>query len=46
LRPFDSGSFGACMGEAPGYSMVYDAALRARSTAESIGFLKRHMLRP
>jgi dienelactone hydrolase len=41
LKPFDPGSFGACMGAAPGYSMVYDAALRARSTAESIGFLER-----
>lgn len=46
LKPFDPGSFGACMAEAPGYSMVYDAALRARSTAESIGFLQRHLLRP
>jgi dienelactone hydrolase/uncharacterized membrane protein len=46
LTPFDPGSFGACMGQAPGYSMVYDAAVGARSTAESIGFLKRHLLRP
>jgi dienelactone hydrolase len=44
--PFDPDSFGACMGRAPGYSMAYDAAVRAESAAESIGFLKRHLLRP
>jgi dienelactone hydrolase len=44
--PFDPNSFGACMAQAPGYSMVYDAAVRAKSGAESIGFLKRHLLQP
>jgi dienelactone hydrolase len=46
LRAFDPGSFGACMGQAPGYSMVYDAAVRAKSAADSIGFLQRQLRRP
>jgi dienelactone hydrolase len=46
LTPFDPNTFGACIGQAPGYSMVYDEQLRAKSDAESIGFLKRHLLRP
>ncbi len=44
--PFDPASFGTCIGKAPGYSMVFDAAVRAKSAAESIGFLERHLLRP
>jgi len=36
-------TFGACMAKAPGYSMVYDRRVRAKSAAESIGFLKRHL---
>lgn len=46
LTPFDPSTFGACMAKAPGYSMVYDAAVRAKSAAESIGFLRRHLLQP
>jgi dienelactone hydrolase len=46
LTPFDLNGFGACMTKAPGYSMVYDSAVSARSTAESIGFLKRQLLKP
>jgi dienelactone hydrolase len=46
MVPFDPTAFGACMGEAPGYSMVYDAAVRAKSTADAMGFLQRHLLRP
>jgi dienelactone hydrolase len=46
LTPFDPNAFGACMGKAPGYAMVYDEAVRAKSAAESIGFLKRHLVRP
>ena len=46
LTPFDLSTFGACMGQAPGYSMVYDEAVRTKSAAESIGFLQRHLLRP
>jgi dienelactone hydrolase len=45
VKPFDPASFGACMAEAPGYSMVFDAAVRAKSVAEAMGFLRRH-LRP
>jgi len=43
---FDRASFVACMAKAPGYSMVYDAAIRAKSSAESIEFLRRQLLRP
>ncbi|MBA2401404.1 MAG: dienelactone hydrolase family protein [Bradyrhizobium sp.] len=46
LMPFDPGTFGACMAQAPGYSMVYDASVRTKSAADSIGFLKRHLLQP
>jgi dienelactone hydrolase len=40
-QPFDAAAFGACMSEAPGYSMLYDAQIRTRSTADAIMFLKR-----
>jgi len=43
---FDPASFAACIARAPGYSMVYDAAVRAKSEAESIGFLRRQLLQP
>jgi dienelactone hydrolase len=43
---FDPNGFAACMAQAPGYSMVYDEAVRAISSVESIGFLMRHLLRP
>jgi dienelactone hydrolase len=45
-RPFEPDSQGACMAKAPGYSMVFDAAVRTQSSAESIGFLKRQLLQP
>jgi dienelactone hydrolase len=45
VKSFDPTAFGACVAEAPGYSMVYDAEVRAKSVAESVGFLQRH-LRP
>jgi dienelactone hydrolase len=45
-KPFDPDSQGACMARAPGYSMVFDAAVRTQSSAESIGFLKRQLLQP
>ena len=45
-KPFEPDSQGACMAKAPGYSMVYDAAVQAQSAAESIGFLKRRLLQP
>jgi dienelactone hydrolase len=46
LTSFDTGTFGACMGKAPGYTMLYDEAVRAQSVAESIEFLERHLVRP
>jgi dienelactone hydrolase len=45
-RPFDPADFGACMREAPGYSMVYDAAIRARSGADAMEFLGRNLRAP
>lgn len=45
MKPFDPSTFGACMSEAPGYSMVYDAAVRTKSFADAMAFLQRH-LRP
>jgi dienelactone hydrolase len=42
-KPFDPNSFGACMAEEPGYSMFYDAAVRAKSAADAMGFLQRHL---
>jgi len=45
MRPFDPNTFRACMAEAPGYTMVYDEGVRARSVADAMGFLRRH-LRP
>ena len=45
-KPFDPDSQGACIAKAPGYSMVYDAAVRTQSSDESIGFLKQQLLQP
>jgi dienelactone hydrolase len=42
-RPFDPGLFGACMKEAPGYSMGFDAAVRAQSIADAVQFLQRNL---
>lgn len=39
--PFDPGIYGACMREAPGYSLAYDAAARAQSLADALRFLAR-----
>jgi dienelactone hydrolase len=43
--PFDASSFAACLREAPGYSMAYDAAARTQSIADALRFLQRN-LRP
>jgi dienelactone hydrolase len=43
VNPFDPSSFGACMGEAPGYSMVFDAAVRAQSITDAVRFLRRNL---
>jgi dienelactone hydrolase len=42
-KPFDPSSFGECMGEAPGYSMAFDAAVRAQSTTDAIRFLQQNL---
>jgi dienelactone hydrolase len=44
-KPFDPGLFSACMGESPGYSMVFDAAVRRQSISDAVQFLERQ-LRP
>jgi dienelactone hydrolase len=42
-KPFDPATFGACMGESPGYSMAFDAAVRAQSIADAVRFLQRNL---
>ena len=44
-KPFDPATFGACMTAAPGYSMGFDAAVRAQSITDTVQFLQRS-LRP
>lgn len=43
-RPFDGGAFQACIRNSLGYTMGYDEAVRGRSTAAAIAFLKRRLL--
>jgi dienelactone hydrolase len=40
---FDPNAFGACMGEAPGYSTLYDAAIDRQSMADAAAFLKKNL---
>jgi dienelactone hydrolase len=42
-KPFDPGFFGACMKQAPGYWMGFDAAVRAQSIADAVRFLQRNL---
>ena len=42
-KPFDPSAFGACIAAAPGYSMGFDAAVRAKSIAEMVSFLERSL---
>jgi dienelactone hydrolase len=42
-KPFDPAAFGACVATAPGYSMGFDAAVRAKSIADTVSFLQRSM---
>src|SRR5882672_179556 len=44
-KPFDPAVFGACVAAAPGYSMGFDAAVRAQSITDAVRFLQRS-LRP
>jgi dienelactone hydrolase len=45
VKPFDPAAFSACVAAAPGYSMGFDAAVRAKSIANTVSFLQRS-LRP
>jgi dienelactone hydrolase len=40
-KPFDPATFGACLAAAPGYSMGFDAAVRAQSIGDTVQFLQR-----
>jgi dienelactone hydrolase len=40
-KPFDPSAFGACLAAAPGYSMGFDATVRAKSIADMVSFLQR-----
>jgi len=42
-KPFEPGYVGTCMREAPGYSMAFDAAVRAQSIADAIRFLQQNL---
>jgi hypothetical protein len=42
-KPFDPSSFAACMNAAPGYSMAFDAAVRAQSITDAVQFLQRNL---
>jgi dienelactone hydrolase len=41
--PFDPSSLSACLREAPGYSMAYDATVRAQSINDAARFLQRNL---
>jgi dienelactone hydrolase len=43
-EPFDPKTIGSCLREGQGYSMAYDAELRARSTADALAFLRRQLM--
>jgi dienelactone hydrolase len=42
-KPFDPSFLSSCLREAPGYSMSYDAAVRAQSITDAVRFLQRHL---
>jgi dienelactone hydrolase len=42
-KPFDARSFAACMAGAPGYSVGFNAAVRAQSIADAVRFLQRNL---
>ena len=41
VKPFDPVAFEACVAAAPGYSMGFDATVRAKSIADTVSFLQR-----
>jgi hypothetical protein len=44
-KPFDPAAVGACVAAAPGYSMGFDAAVRAQSITDAVRFLQRSLRR-
>jgi dienelactone hydrolase len=42
-KPSDPSAVAACVAEAPGYSMGFDAAVRAQSISDAVRFLRRHL---
>jgi dienelactone hydrolase len=42
-KPFDATAFSACVAAAPGYSMGFDATIRAQSIADTVSFLQRSL---
>ena len=42
-KTFDARSFAACIAEAPGYSMGFDAAVRDQSITDAVRFLERNL---
>jgi dienelactone hydrolase len=43
VKRFDAATFSKCLTESPGYSMGFDAAIRAQSITEMIRFLKSNV---
>ncbi len=43
LEPFDPDALVACMREAPGYTMGFNAAVRAQSFADAVRFLRKNL---
>src|SRR5215831_17341510 len=44
-RPFDESFLRKCLGEGQGYSMAYDASIRAKSISDTVQFLQRNLPR-
>ncbi len=42
-KPLDTDFVRKCLGEGQGYSMAYDASIRAKSTSDTVQFLERHL---
>jgi hypothetical protein len=42
-KPFEPAAFDACAAAAPGYSMGFDVAVRAKSIADTVSFPQRSM---
>ena len=42
-KPFDPSAFAACVAEAPGYSMGFDATIRTQSLADAARLLQRNL---